>query len=151
MDTKTNEETYLLNLLTALRCAQPETVAALVSDVNAMADRPWERDMTNEEVATAADAIYGFGCSLFGNEEFAAACHDTEVEQVGVVVTYSTRTDHYNVTFPSGKVKRFAMIQTAMRVAAEHAKLNKVSVEVKKTANDADETWARLFLSGQRN
>lgn len=149
-----NDETYLLNLELALKCARPETIAALLADVNEMKAHPWRRDMSDSEVAVAAEAISAFGQGVFGTEEFVAAL--AEVEEARnkptlVVVSYSSRKDEYKVKFPSGKEKWYSMIQSALRAAADHASLNRAVVEVKSTANDDDAQWAGLFLSGQRN
>lgn len=153
MTTKTADETYVLKLLTALRCASPETLAALLGDVGAVKGAPWKRDMVEQEVADAADTIFGFGCQLYGRDEFTAICEAANVQASvsSVLVTYVTRQDQYKVTLPGGEVYRYAMIQNALRVAAEQATRHNTTVTVVSTANPNDTAWAELFLSGQRN
>ena len=67
-----------------------------------------------------------------------------------VTVNYSDRVADYKVTFPSGKVKFYASIQPAMRVAKAHADLNSIGVVVTSTANENDAAWVTMFLAGER-
>ena len=67
-----------------------------------------------------------------------------------VTVNYSKRADDYKVTFPSGKEKRYSMIQTALRVAKAHSDMNKTGLIVTSTASENDATWATMFLNGER-
>ena len=67
-----------------------------------------------------------------------------------VTVNYSKRADDYKVTFPSGKVKRYSIIQMALRVAKAHTDMNKAALIVTSTASENDATWAMMFLNGER-
>lgn len=67
-----------------------------------------------------------------------------------VTVNYSKQADDYKVTFPSGKVKRFPLIQMAMRVAKAHADMNEAALVVTSTASDKDAEWATMFMNGER-
>ena len=152
---KQQDEIYLNSLLTALRCARPETVAALVADVLKVADRPHERDMTQREVNDACDAIYGFGCSLFGNEEFAETCRAAEIEGVYsdappvITVDYDSTNFTYVVTYPNGKSRRVGTVRTAVVVAMVAADLDGYQVKLDGAANDHDRDLARILLSGE--